>query len=241
MTREIIMTARPLVLFRNYRGVPLYRTPANRFSFLAPDGKAREYVNQFAAERTIRELWHGEYGTYRMNSQMPDKRMALLKTAREVDENFKRAWREDWPGFRGAYSTLFPHAEAARESILSMEVERILKEAGPGAVSGEVECSLRRIITSRTMSNRDVVVANLYERQEERCLTCRIHLPLIYMELDYNIAVANQSDNDEDNLNLLCAPCNKIKGTLSVQEAMEFGRFDKMREIARNFEREMRG
>ncbi len=48
------------------------------------------------------------------------------------------------------------------------------------------------------------------ERDEYRCRHCKTHIDLT---IDHILAVANGGTDDEDNLQVLCRPCNCRKGT----------------------------
>lgn len=52
----------------------------------------------------------------------------------------------------------------------------------------------------------------LYGRQEGNCNGCGQHFPFKIMEKDHIIPVSKGGQNDDDNFQLLCGHCNKVKG-----------------------------
>ena len=52
----------------------------------------------------------------------------------------------------------------------------------------------------------------LFGRQEGRCNGCRAEFPFRALEVDHIIPVSRGGTDHIDNLQLLCAHCNRVKG-----------------------------
>lgn len=57
------------------------------------------------------------------------------------------------------------------------------------------------------------IVDQLYLRQAGCCAACSVSLPKIEFELDHIVALKNGGEHADRNLQLLCLPCNRRKGT----------------------------
>ena len=60
----------------------------------------------------------------------------------------------------------------------------------------------------------------LYGKQAGDCNLCREHFTLRNMTLDHIIPRVHGGPDDDDNLQLLCAACNSLKGTRTMTEAI---------------------
>ena len=60
----------------------------------------------------------------------------------------------------------------------------------------------------------------LYGKQAGDCNLCREHFQLRNMTVDHIIPRAHGGPDDDDNLQLLCAACNSLKGTRTMTEAI---------------------
>jgi len=60
----------------------------------------------------------------------------------------------------------------------------------------------------------------LYGKQAGDCNLCREHFALRNMTVDHIIPRAHGGPDDDDNLQLLCAACNSLKGTRTMTEAI---------------------
>ena len=58
----------------------------------------------------------------------------------------------------------------------------------------------------------------LYGKQEGVCNGCEIHFPFKIMEVDHIIPTSKGGTDHEDNLQLLCTHCNKVKGDRTQAE-----------------------
>ena len=58
----------------------------------------------------------------------------------------------------------------------------------------------------------------LYKRQDGRCSYCRIPFELPYFDIDHKLPVVIGGADRINNLQLLCGPCNRRKGTLTEHE-----------------------
>lgn len=64
----------------------------------------------------------------------------------------------------------------------------------------------------------------LYSKQEGRCIGCNVFFLLENFELDHIVPKNKGGPNIDDNLQLLCSRCNRIKGNRSqeyLKEALE--------------------
>tara|TARA_Y100000588_G_C13824442_1_gene740795 strand:- start:77 stop:550 length:474 start_codon:yes stop_codon:yes gene_type:complete len=55
----------------------------------------------------------------------------------------------------------------------------------------------------------------LYHHQKERCMYCGKKNELPYMHVDHKTPLAQGGNDNPSNLQILCAPCNTRKGTLT--------------------------
>ena len=53
----------------------------------------------------------------------------------------------------------------------------------------------------------------MYSEQNEVCNGCESHLELRHLEIDHIIPKKNGGTDGQDNLQLLCSSCNRIKGS----------------------------
>ena len=61
----------------------------------------------------------------------------------------------------------------------------------------------------------------LYGQQEGKCIICRQSTPFNMMEVDHVVPKSKGGTDAEDNLQLLCGPCNRSKGSKSQKEALQ--------------------
>ena len=69
-----------------------------------------------------------------------------------------------------------------------------------------------------TPARRRTAKSRLFDEQQEKCIYCGNKLSIEYFELDHIEPTARGGEDRFDNLQLLCSPCNKRKGTMTDEE-----------------------
>ena len=56
-----------------------------------------------------------------------------------------------------------------------------------------------------------------YGKQEGLCNGCKTHFQIIHLELDHKIPKSAGGQDTDENLQLLCSHCNRLKGPRSME------------------------
>ncbi len=76
----------------------------------------------------------------------------------------------------------------------------------------------RTIEPTRRISFPPELKQELYRWQDRRCMYCGARKSIRNLEIDHMDPVARGGSNDEENLQLLCGPCNRRKGVHTDEE-----------------------
>ena len=106
---------------------------------------------------------------------------------------------------------------ARREDETYMSADALAKSAA--------KCARRRALKRDAEGSHTAQqVSELFERQRGRCACCSGKLPREYHR-DHIVALANGGTNWIWNIQLLCGPCHRTKGTMDpIEWARKFGR-----------------
>lgn len=80
----------------------------------------------------------------------------------------------------------------------------------------DLELERQRQLLPSQSELRRLVFADLLARDGNRCAYCGA--TNVYLEVEHIVARSRGGTDEPDNLTLACKPCNRGKGTLSVQE-----------------------
>ncbi len=107
--------------------------------------------------------------------------------------------------------------------------KRLLDETKQGKLGGKVpqihhrrfdkgDCPLRTDLGETKSKNIKQI---LYGVQEGRCKLCKNHMAIQYFHLDHITPKAKGGPDCDRNLQLLCAPCNTVKSTRTMEKARQ--------------------
>lgn len=155
----------------------------------------------------------------RYNSANVEKTRARSKQYREENRDAFLAAQAKWREANREHIAAYNRAEYATNQADRTERTRKWRKANPEAVTAM--CRQRRARKNAASGSHTAAdVAQLLVEQDHRCANpyCRADLRLVKKELDHKQPLARGGSNGPENLQWLCAPCNRRKHAKPMDE-----------------------
>lgn len=169
--------------------------------------KAAEYCNRWKEKNP--ESY--KEAVRRGNEKFAEKKKVWIEVNRSRLSGYSKKWRESNPEKFAAYR------ESIREDFAKYKLE--WKRANPELVRAQVHIRRARKVGNGGEHTGEQI-AQLLESQDCRCANpyCRIDLREAKRELDHKVSLANGGSSHIENLQWLCAPCNRRKHAKQMDE-----------------------
>ena len=176
-------------------------------------------------ERT-HALWKERLGSdgLRAVQKLYDARFAEIHPERKYESSrqAKQRLRARDPGHETRYNNEWRKKNP--EAVRAMRQRHVLKVKTEQPEIWKIRtAALRAAFRAKSVGTLSpkglsIIVRRVWERSHGRCAACASEGRL---ELDHITAIANGGGNDEANLQFLCVPCNRSKGTKDHAEWLQ--------------------
>ncbi|HQR22811.1 MAG TPA: HNH endonuclease signature motif containing protein [Burkholderiaceae bacterium] len=145
-------------------------------------------------------------------NRTPEQRAATLAKQREYNKSYTRT--PDQVARSRVTTSLWGKANLERIRLRKRET---YKEKDIGRVYAQNRRARKRARAGKVSPD---VAERLFKLQRGRCAACRVRFVRKQLELDHVVPLAVGGEHDDRNLQLLCMPCNRSKGTKAPEQFM---------------------
>jgi 5-methylcytosine-specific restriction endonuclease McrA len=179
----------------------------------------KEKVNARAKRYRDRNPERAKESRAKYDAANRDKNLARCKRYRESNPAAVLAMQEKWREANKGRIAAYNSTKYAANQAEQIERSRKWREANPEAVAAM--CRLRRARRLAAGGTHTVVdIERLLVEQGHRCANphCRADLVVVKRELDHKHPLSRGGSDGPENLQWLCAPCNRRKHAKPMEE-----------------------